>query len=249
MNDELVSIIVPVYNAGKFIEKTIENINQQTYQNWELILVNDKSIDNSVEIINKYLSPKIKLINLEKNMGPANARNRGINDAKGNYICFLDADDLWENTKLEKQVKFMKEKQCEFSFTGYQFMSSDGEKKGKKVYIPAELTYKQALKNTTIFISTVMFDMSNITKDEIKISDMKIEDTATWWRILRNGYVAYGLNEILTFYRRSENTRSSNKVKAIKGAWEIYRKQEKFNILKSLYYFNWYLFNAVKRRI
>ena len=94
-----------------------------------------------------------------------------------------------------------------------------------------------------------MFDMQKITKEEIKISNMKIEDTATWWRILRNGYIAYGLNEILTFYRRSENTRSSNKLKAVKNAWKIYREQEKMGFFKSLYCFCWYIFNAIKRRI
>ena len=249
MEKNLVSIIVPVYNAEKFIEETIKNIEAQTYTNWELILVNDKSKDKSAEIIEKYCSSKIKLINLEENSGPTKARNEGLYIAKGQYICFLDADDLWENEKLKKQIEFMKEKECAFSFTGYQFMQANGEKNGKKVFIPEKLNYNQALKNTTIFISTVMFDMDKISKEEIQIADMKIEDTATWWRILRNGYIAYGLNEILTFYRRSENTRSSNKLKAVKGAWEIYRKQEKFNVIKSFYYFSWYLFNAVKRRI
>lgn len=249
MKEELVSIVVPVYNAENFIEETIKNVKEQTYNNWELILVNDKSIDKSAEIIEKYVTSNIKLINLEKNSGPTKARNEGIDIANGRYICFLDADDLWEKRKLEKQIKFMKEKKCAFSFTGYQFMQANGDKNGKKVTIPESLNYNKALKNTIIFISTVMFDMTKITKKEIEISDMKIEDTATWWRILRNGYIAYGLNEILSFYRRSDKTRSSNKFKAVKGAWQIYREQEKLGLLKSIYCFCWYIFNAVKRRI
>ena len=249
MDNDLVSIIVPIYNAEKFIEETINNIYNQSYKNWELILVNDKSIDKSVSIIKKYISENIKLIELEKNSGPAIARNEGIKIARGRFLCFLDADDLWDSKKIEKQIKFLKEKNCAFSFTGYQYMSFDGQKTGKIVKIPEKLNYKQALKNTTIFISTVMFDMEKISKEEIQISNMQVEDTATWWRILRSGYTAYGLNEVLTYYRRSENTRSSNKFKAVKNAWKIYREQEKISFLKSFYYFCWYVFNAIKRRL
>lgn len=120
---------------------------------------------------------------------------------------------------------------------------------GKKVYVPEKLTYKQALKNTTISTITVMFDLEKINKELIKMPNIKNEDSATWWKILRNGYVAYGLNEILSFYRRSNNTRSSNKLKSIKNTWDIYRKQEKLNIFMSTYYFVNYVINATRRRL
>lgn len=249
MDKDLISIIIPVYNAESYMEETIQNVKKQTYQDWELILVNDFSKDRSVEIIEKYQSEKIFLLNLERNSGPAIARNEGIKEAKGKYICFLDADDLWDNQKLEKQLKFMQEKDCAFSFTGYQFMDKNGDKNGKIVKIPEQLTYEQALKNTTIFISTVMFDMTKLKKEDIQMPNVKIEDTATWWKVLRKGYIAYGLNETLSFYRRGENTRSANKLKAVKNAWKLYREQEKLGIFKSLYCFVCYIFHAIKRRI
>ena len=249
-NDELVSVIIPVYNAEEFIEDTINNIKIQTYKNWELLLVNDCSTDKSVSIIEKYLNDsRIKLINLSKNSGPANARNLGIENANGRYLCFQDADDIWNNEKIKKQVDFMKEKECAFSFTGYQFVNENLICSGKKVYVPKKLTYKQALKNTTISTITVMFDLKKISKELIKMPDIKNEDSATWWKILRNGYVAYGLNEILSFYRRSNNTRSSNKFESIKNTWNIYRKQENLNIFMTIFYFINYISNATKRRL
>lgn len=114
-NDELISIIIPVYNAEEFIEDTINNIKIQTYEKWELLLVNDCSTDNSVSIIERYLKDaRIKLINLNENSGPANARNTGIENAVGRYLCFQDADDIWNNEKLKKQLDFMKEKNVHF---------------------------------------------------------------------------------------------------------------------------------------
>lgn len=249
MSKELVSIIVPVYNAERFIESTINNVLKQTHQTFELLLIDDMSTDNSYEIIKRVNDKRIKYIKLEKKGLASGARNRGIKEAQGTFICFLDADDFWKDNKLEKQIKFMKEKNCAFSFTGYEFTKEDGNKTNKKVYVPNELTYKKALKNTTIFTSTVMFDTSKINKDDIYMPNVKSEDTACWWNILKKGYKAYGLNEILVYYRRSEGTLSSNKIEAIKRIWNLYRNQEKLNLIYSLYDFIFYAFNAVKRRI
>ena len=246
----LVSIVVPVYNAEKFLEDTIKTVQAQTYENWELILVNDCSTDNSKEIAKPFLSNKIKWIDIAKNGGAALARNKGIEEAKGRSICFLDADDLWKKEKLEKQVEFMKEKDCEFSFTGYEFTDKNGKPNGTKVIVPKTITYKQALKNTTISTITVMFDMNKLKKENIYMPNVKSEDTATWWKLLKNSVdKAYGLQEVLSYYRRGTNSHSSNKVKAVKQTWNLYRKVEKLNLIKSLYCFCWYCFNAVRRRI
>ena len=172
-----------------------------------------------------------------------------IRKAKGRYICFLDADDLWNKEKLEKQINFMKEKECAFSFTGYEFANENGIPNGKKVYIPKKLNYKSALKNTTISTITVMIDTKKMDKDLIYMNNVKSEDTATWWNILKNGYEAFGLNEILSFYRRSEGTLSSNKIEAIKRIWHLYRNVFKLGFFYSLYNFVFYAINAVKRRI
>ena len=249
---DLVSIVVPVYKAERFLEDTIKTVKDQTYDNWELLFVNDCTPDNSVEIIKKYQKEdkRIKLFNQEKNGGAALARNRGITESQGRYICFLDSDDLWDKEKLEKQIKFMREKDCEFSFTGYEFADENGKPNGKKVQIPKSINYKKALKNTTIWTSTVMLDMSKLDKETVYMPNVRRgQDTATWWKILKTIKCAYGLNEILAFYRRTNDSLSSNKIKALKRTWHLYRKVEKLNIFKSSYNFSWYCFNAVKRRV
>lgn len=248
--NELVSIVVPVYNAEAFLEETIKTVLNQTYTEWELLLVNDCSKDNSKKIAEKYLSDKIKWIDMNKNSGAALTRNKGIELSKGNYVCFLDADDLWEKEKLEKQVKFMRDNNCEFSFTGYEFADAEGIPNGKKVVVPKTITYKQALKNTTIWTSTVMLDMTKLSKDDIYMPNVRRgQDTATWWKILKKIDCAYGLNEVLSFYRRTDESLSANKITALKRTWNLYRNVEKLNVFSSFYNFCWYCFNAVKRRV
>ena len=245
---DLVSIIVPVYNAERFLDDTINTVLNQTYENWELLLINDCSKDNSKKIASKYLSDKIKWIDIEKNSGAALTRNKGIELSTGRYICFLDADDLWEKEKLEKQINFMNETDSAFSFTGYEFADENGKPNGKKVFVPSTINYSQALKNTTIWTSTVMFDMSKLSKEDVYMPNVKSEDTACWWKVLKNIDFAYGLNEVLSFYRRTHGTLSSNKIEAIKRIWNLYRNVEKIGFLKSITNFICYALNAVKRR-
>lgn len=249
--NNLVSIVTPVYNAEKFISDTIESVQKQSYKNWELILVDDCSTDNSVKIIEEFAKTdnRIKLIKQNNNGGPALARNKGIEVSTGNYLCFIDADDLWDTEKLNKQVNFMMQNNCAFSFTGYEFANQYGVPNGKKVFIPNQINYKKALKNTTIWTSTVMFDLSKLSKETISMPDVKSEDTATWWKILKQIDYAYGLNEILSYYRRNPNSLSSNKFSAIKRIWKLYRNVEHLNIFYSFYNFCFYAINAVKRRI
>ena len=252
MKEDLVSIVVPVYNSGKFIKETVETVKAQDYQNWELLLVNDCSTDNSKDEIKKYEKEdsRIRLIDLKENSGAAIARNTGMKEAKGKYIAFLDADDLWKNTKLKKQIEFMQKDDYEFTYTGYEFADENGNKLGKVVKVPEKINYKQALKNTTIFTSTVMFNVDKLGKELISMPNVRRgQDTATWWKVLKTGIVAYGLQESLSMYRRSNNTLSSNKIKALKRTWNLYRNVENLSFFSSLYNFVWYCFNAVKRRI
>lgn len=251
-NEDLVSIVVPVYNCERFINHTIKTVLNQTYQNWELLLVDDCSTDNSVSIINGYVAGdnRIKLIKLKENSGAAVARNEGMKNANGKYIAFLDSDDLWNENKLKKQINFMKKNKYVFTYTGYEFADEEGNKLDKIVKVPEQLTYKQALKNTTIFTSTVIFDVQKLGKELIKMPNVRRgQDTATWWKVLKTGIIAYGLNESLSMYRRSNNTLSSNKVKALKRTWNLYRNVEKLPFFTSLFNFIFYCFNAVKRRI
>lgn len=246
----LVSIVMPVYNGAEFIDDTIHSVLGQTYENWELIIVDDCSSDDTLKVIKQFSSKRIKTIALKKNGGAAKARNRGVKESKGKFICFIDADDLWQPEKLEKQLAFIKKTGAEFAFAGYVFADASGRPNGKVVHVPDTISYKQALKNTTIWTSTVMFDMSKLSKADVEMPDVRRgQDTATWWKVLKKIDKAYGLNEVLAIYRRSDGSLSSNKVTALKRTWNLYRNVEHLNLMKSAYCFSAYCFNAVKRRV
>ncbi len=247
--NEMVSIVVPVYNAEKFIEKTIQMVKEQTFTDWELILVDDCSKDGSVARIETLLSEKIHLIKKEKNAGAAEARNTGIANMKGRYLAFLDADDVWMPEKLEKELAYMKEKDCAFCFTAYEFGDEQANGTGKIVHVPESLTFRQALPRTIIFTTTVLFDTTKIEKELLHMPNVPSEDTAMWWQILKAGHKAYGLDENLAIYRRPGKSLSSNKFVAIKRIWFLYRKQAGLSVWESAYYFVMWAFLAVWRRI
>lgn len=253
--EEMVSIIVPVYMAEAYIAKTVDMVRAQTYKNWELILIDDCSVDDSVKIIEAVIREeadkdgRIKLIKKDRNEGPAKARNAGIEMAQGKYIAFLDADDVWLPDKLEKETAFIKDRQAAFAFTTYEFGDEDAVGTGRIVRAPEQLAYRQALTRTVIFTSTVMFDMDRITKEQIKMPDIASEDTATWWKILRAGYVAYGLDELLVIYRRPKKSLSSNKFRAIKKIWNLYRRQEGLTVPVSVFCLCLWAVRATLRRI
>lgn len=250
MCDALVSVVIPVYNAEKFIEATVESVTNQTFQNWEILLIDDGSTDNSGALLDKMAQEdeRIRVFHLESG-NAAKARNAGTKQARGRYLAFLDADDLWEKDKLEKEVAFLKEKDAAFVFTGYEFADENGKGIGKIVRVPKQLLYREALKNTTIFTSTVLFDMEKTGRELLYMPEMKSEDTALWWKILRQGYTAWGLDENLVKYRRAGKTLSSNKLEAVRRIWNLYRKAEGLSVLASLYYFFFWGFHAVARRI
>lgn len=261
--ENMISIIVPVYNAGKYIEETIHMVEKQTFKDWELILVDDCSTDNSRKVIQKYLDAKaakneqkkrekenrIRLIAKEKNEGAAMARNTGIDAAKGRYIAFLDADDIWMPDKLEKELAFMRETRAAFVFTSYEFGDEKARGTGKIVHAPRLLTYKKALSRTVIFTTTVLLDTSQTGRELIHMPVVKSEDTALWWKLLRNGFHAYGLDEVLAIYRRPAKSLSSNKLEAIKRIWYLYRKQEGLSVLQSAGYFVFWALRASLRRM
>lgn len=251
--NEMVSVVVPVYHAENYMEETMNCVRAQTYPDWELLLVVDGPEDPTVEVIQKYLErtgeKRIHVFIQEKNQGAALARNRGVSEAKGRYIAYLDADDLWKPDKLEKEVNFMRNKNAAFAFTGYEFADENGKGTGKVVRVPEKLTYKEALKNTTIFTTTVMFDTKKIDKAMLEMPNMKSEDTALWWKVLRKGYIAYGLDENLVYYRRPSVSLSSNKIIAIQRIWNLYRQAEKLSIPYSCYNFCFWAVRAVIRRV
>lgn len=253
MTEDIISIIVPVYNVENFITETMESVRVQTYTHWELLLIEDGSSDRSAEIIEAYAEKtgdkRIRLICQPSNLGAARARNRGVAQARGRYIAYLDADDLWHPEKLKRELAFLKAKNAAFVFTGYEFADEQGRGTGKIVRVPETLNYRQALKNTTIFTTTVMFDMEKISKEELEMPVIKSEDTALWWKILRSGHIAYGLDENLASYRRAGRTLSSNKLEAVRRIWNLYRKAEGMGIFSSAFHFCFWAARAVKRRV
>ncbi len=248
----MISIIVPVYNAENYIKKTIECVQRQTYTDWELLLVDDCSRDGSVSVIEEIIKgagDHIRLLCQSKNSGAAAARNAGVDAAKGRYIAFLDADDLWREDKLEKELAFMQEKGAGFVFTSYHFGDENAVPTGKMTRVPKTLTYKQALCRTVIFTSTVLFDTQIVPKGLCKMPLIGSEDTATWWNILRTGIVAYGLDEPLVIYRRPGKSLSSNKGKAIARIWGLYRNVAKLSVPVSAVYMVRWAWRAAARRI
>lgn len=250
MSTSKVSIVVPVYNAAAFLKDTIESVKAQTYENWELILVDDCSTDESISIVRDYMTDeRIILLQNESNMKAAKSRNNGIKKASGDFLCFLDADDIWMKDKLETQLDFMKKNDAAFSYTAYEFGDENAKGLGKYVEVLPKLDYEKALSRTIIFTSTVMFDLRKLQKEDIMMPDVFSEDTATWWKILKKGYTAYGLEKVLTIYRRPGKSLSSNKKEAIKRIWNLYRNVEGLGFFKSARCFIFWALRATLRRI
>lgn len=252
MKEEKISIITPVYNCEKFIKKTIECVLNQIYKNWEWLLIDDCSSDNSANIILEYAlkDERIKYFKLDKNSGAAIARNTALEKSTGRFIAYLDSDDLWKKEKLEKQVKFMLDNKIGFSCTDYEKIKEDGTSLNKIIKIPKKVNYNLYLRNTIIQTVGVMIDTKITGKELLKMPNIRRrQDAATWCQLLKNGFDCYEVPENLSYYRVVNNSLSSNKLKAVKGTWYLYRNIEKLSIIKSIICFIGYAFNAVKKRI
>lgn len=226
----LVSIITPVYNAEAVIEKTIDSVLKQTYQNWELILVDDCAKDNSAYLIRRKAldEPRIKYHKLEQNSGAAVARNKGLEIAMGQYVAFLDADDCWLEDKLQRELDLMKEKNVAFVYAATQMINEYDKKIGDCTPVPEWTDYKHLLKRTVIATSTVLLDMNKVGDFNMPLRRSG-QDYATWLMLLRRVEKAYGINEPLTLYRISPKSLSSNKIKSIKQVYGIQTKDEGLN--------------------
>ena len=246
----LVSIITPSYNSAKFIKQCIESVIAQTYTNWEMIIVDDCSQDNSKEkiIILSKNDARIKTVFLDENIGAAEARNVAIQKAKGKYIAFLDSDDLWHPQKLEKQICFMSKKNIAFSYTTYQSISEDGLNDINTIKAIRKMTYQSYLKNTIIGCLTVIIDIKK-TGDFEMLNLRSSHDMALWLLIMKRGFYAYGLDENLAKYRIVQNSNTSSKIKAAKDVWKVYREVENLSFLYSSWCFFHYVFYAFKKRI
>ncbi len=249
-NKPLISVITPAYNAERFIGEAIESVQKQTYANWEMVIVDDCSTDGTVRIVEEYRKkdPRIKLYRLEKNSGSAVARNTAMEHAKGRYIAFLDSDDRWLPEKLEKQLRFMQEKDIAFSFTTYVRMLEDGTRTRALSNTPEVVGYDDLMKRCVIGCLTVMLDRDKI--GHLKMVNIRTrQDYVYWLTITKKGFLAYGLPEVLAEYRLVDNSISSNKWKAAKRNWYVFRKIEKQSLLKSIWYFAHYAILSIRDMI
>ncbi len=246
--DGLVSIITPAYNAEAYIAETIASVLAQTYTNWEMLIVNDCSQDNTAEIVQSYAAKdkRIKLINLKQNSGAAAARNTAIQNAKGRYIAFLDSDDLWKKEKLQKQIEFMQQNGYAFTYTSYEHFKEVKENIQNQVQIPKSLNYKQALKGNKIGCLTVMLDRKQIAN--IHFTTQKHEDYILWLNILKQGITAYGMQESLALYRTGNSKSvSSNKLQSALWTWNVYRNSQRLSVVKSMYYMWFYVVSGLRK--
>ena len=242
---QLVSIITPCYNAGSYLSHTIESVLIQSYKDWEMIIVDDCSKDNTRQIIEEYASKdsRIKYLKTDTPSGsPSLPRNIGIENAKGKYIAFLDADDLWLPYKLEKQIQFIETKGYSFIYSDYEKMNYLGERNNRLVKMPPQSTFWDVLETCTIPCLTVL-----MTKDIIGDTRFKLipkEDFAFWLDILKKGVNAYNVGEVLAIYREQQQSRSSNKLNMIKNQWIVLRKIEGVKPVVASYFMFQYLLHG-----
>lgn len=241
MIDGLVSVITPTYNCAKYIGETIEAVQAQTYNNWEMIIVDDCSSDTTQEIVKNYsdVDPRIHYIYREINSGPAIARTEAMNIANGEYMAFCDSDDLWMPTKLEKQLKYMKEKDYAFTCTAYEQIDEKGNGMDRVIDVVHKCDYKRLLLDCPVGNSTVMYSVKKMGKFEVP-NIRKRNDDALWLQMLKKEPYIYGMSDVLMKYRIRNNSVSSNKFRVIKYHWILYRNIEHLSIPRSMFHIGYW---------
>ena len=245
----LVSIIMPCYNAERFIAQSIESVMAQTFASWELLITDDGSTDRSVDVVKKYCAKdkRINLLESKEHHGIAVTRNMSIQRAKGRFIAFLDSDDIWKSDKLERQIGFMFEHDVAFTYSSYEVIDEQGNLK-KNVPDAGVMNYRKYLRNTIICCGTVMLDREKI-GDFLTPIIATSEDMSLWLKIMKKGYDAYPVPGPLHQYRVRPHSASSNKFKASRDVWRVYRNIEKLSWPSAAVNFICYSFNAVKKHV
>lgn len=243
----LVSIITPAHNSAEYIEQTIESVKSQTYQHWELLIVDDCSSDDTVKLAAAFSQQdsRIKVLTLSSNLGPAGSRNYALNLAKGRFIAFLDSDDLWAPTKLTLQIEFMLTHNHPFTYTAYQKISEQGQLLDT-MGVPSRLDYTTLLKTCYIGCLTVIYDTEYFGKVAMPLI-RKSQDFGLWLLLIKQSGYAAGLTEPLAFYRLRSNSNTANKWQAAAFTWRIYRQIAALSLLQSAYYFAQYAVRGVLR--
>ena len=243
-DDELVSIITPAYRAGAYVGETIQSVLAQSYPHWEMLIADDCSPDDTRAVVQAWCErdPRVRLIALAKNGGPAAARNAALAQAKGRWLAFLDSDDLWLPQKLEHTLAHARATQAALVFTGFRRISFDGQTTGRAISVPDALTYSALLGNTAIATSTVLIDRAQT--GDIHMQSVFYDDFVCWLGILKRGLAARGLNEDLMRYRVVAQSVSRNKRRSAAEVWKTYRQVEQLGLLRSGWHFAHYAVNA-----
>ncbi|MDF9554553.1 glycosyltransferase [Bacillus tropicus] len=242
-----VSVVTPSYNSIRFISETISSVQNQSYENWEMIIVDDASTDQSLAKIKEIIEgdSRIRLLSLKENVGAAKARNLAIKEARGRYIAFLDSDDIWLPNKLEAQLIFMEEMNVAFSYASYSLIDENGNELNREVNVPKSVDYHYLAGNTIIGCLTVMIDREKI--PHIEMPSVQPEDTALWLYLLHEGHEAKGIQQVLAKYRIVANSVSRNKMRAAFRYWKLLREQKCLNALQIFYYFSKYAYHAYRK--
>lgn len=246
--DKKVSIIMPLYKDKNFVANSIQSVLDQTYKNWELLVIDDKGEDGSVSIVESFCDERIKLFHNDKNSGAAVSRNIGLKNATGKWIAFLDADDLWVPTKLEEQILFMEENGYNFSYTKYQWINEEGSLLNKEISGPKRITRRMMFNSCYVGCLTVMYNREIV--GDIQIRDIKKRnDYALWLKAIKKAD-CYLLDKNLAFYRKCKNSISSgSKIKLIKYHYELFNKNEGLNPIVALWYTCMNLIYGVFRKL
>jgi teichuronic acid biosynthesis glycosyltransferase TuaG len=244
----VVSIVTPAFNAARTIGQAIQSAQGQTFQNWEMVVVDDCSTDDTCLVVKQYADSdsRVRLLRQASNGGPAHARNAALRAAVGRYIAFLDSDDIWLPEKLQRQLAFMQGIGCALTFTGYQVIREDGIRGGAVIEVPSKVDYEGLLLTNVIGCLTAVYDTEVVGKVYTPLI-RKREDHALWLKILKMGHEAWGIDECLALRRIRSNSDSANKLEAAVCQWRMYRDVECLPFLKRLYCFANYAYHGYRK--
>lgn len=247
-NQPLVSIIMPAYNAERYIEEAVRSAMAQTVTDWELLIIDDCSGDSTCSVAERLAreDKRIALFHNEENLGAAGTRNRGLELCRGKYVALLDSDDVWHPDKLEKQLERLRQTGADLSYSSYAVIGEDGKKAKGDYIVPENASFKKMLKENVIGCSTVLLD-ARIAKQYRFDTSFFHEDYVLWLRLLRDGYTAAGCGEVLVDWRYIESSRSFDKQKSARNRWKIYREYLKLPLPKSLWAFSNYAATSLRK--
>lgn len=246
----LISIIMPMYNSARYVAESIESVMTQTYTNWELLVVDDGSTDGSTDIVMGYAlkDKRIQLLLNDYHVGnPSAPRNYGIEHAKGDYIAFLDSDDIWLPEKLSIQLELFNQEDTVAVYSDYEKIDEDGNRASRIVHAPSYVNYPKLLYSNVIGNLTGMYDVSKVGKRYML--NIHHEDFAFWLSVLKDGGVARNAGVVTALYREHNDSLSANKLKILKWHWDVLRKTEKLDLIDAVMHYVVYAYNAFRKSL